>query len=48
MIATAVKASVELQNSTSPRGGRPRKYADRAARDRAYRAQKKPRVERAR
>jgi hypothetical protein len=46
MIAAAIKASGELGNSPRRRGGRPRKYADRAARDRAYRAQKKPRVER--
>jgi hypothetical protein len=44
-IAAAVKASVELQNSTPRQRGRPRLYADRAARDRFYRAQRKQRVE---
>jgi hypothetical protein len=45
MIAAAVKAAGEFPIPHPIRGGRPRKYADRAARDRAYRAQKKPRVE---
>jgi hypothetical protein len=45
IIAAAVKTAGELGNSPRRRGGRPRKYADRAARNRAYRAQKKPRVE---
>ena len=46
IIAAAIKASGECAIPHPSRGGRPRKYADRAARDRAYRAQKKPRVER--
>jgi hypothetical protein len=46
MVAAAVAASGECDITHPIRGGRPSKYADRAARDRAYRAQKKPRVER--
>jgi hypothetical protein len=45
IVAAAVKALGDLGKSPKPQGGGPRLYADRAARDRAYRAQKKPRVE---
>ena len=45
IIAAVVKAGGGFGDSPRRRGGRPRLYADRAARDRAYRAQKKPRDE---
>jgi hypothetical protein len=45
MIAAAVKAGGDYGESPRSKGGRPRLYADRAARDRFYRAQRKQRVE---
>jgi len=45
IIAAAVKAGGEFGGSPPRRGGRPRKYADRSLRDRAYRERKKARDE---
>jgi hypothetical protein len=45
MIAAAEKAYGEFGDSPPSRAGRPRKHADRASKDRAYRERKKARVE---
>ena len=45
MIAAAVKAGGKFENSPPSRGGRPRHYADGAARQRAYRRRYEKRYE---
>jgi hypothetical protein len=45
IIAAVVGAAGAFQDAPSSRGGRPRNYADRALRDRAYRERKKARDE---
>jgi len=45
IIAAAVKAGGAFGDAPPRRGGRPRKYADRSLRDRAYRERKKARDE---